>query len=275
VVRMEVGVEWRPRCGCAAKDFCPAGHLPPLFPSFPSTIFLFILITAPRGQIGELLATWSGCLATYLGRLATPWLPIKGLQRGASSFIPQAHKQSLYTTLCFLPPVQLTLTPRVLGTFCCVLFLQVLCMMKKLLGGVKRAFSSGLSSRGSNPHSNDSRSQDSPRSSSFMPSPHRTTGSSHYLAHDDVPEARNSDDISIHTTEEMEKYESLHHQEFAHTCIYDVNLLERVDLDEELPTILRTIGWGKLYDEPRQGSRLLTLEFLTTFEIVEKGKSCS
>jgi hypothetical protein len=48
-----------------------------------------------------------------------------------------------------------------------------------------------------------------------------------------------------------------------------VNLLERVGLDEELPTILRIIGWGKLYDEPCQDSRLLTLEFLTTFEIVE------
>jgi hypothetical protein len=51
-----------------------------------------------------------------------------------------------------------------------------------------------------------------------------------------------------------------------------VNLLERVGLDEELPTILWTIGWGKLYHEPRQGSRLLALEFLTTFETVEKGR---
>jgi hypothetical protein len=48
-----------------------------------------------------------------------------------------------------------------------------------------------------------------------------------------------------------------------------VNLLERVSLDEELPTILQTIGWGKLYDEPRLDSRLLTLEFVMTFEIVE------
>jgi hypothetical protein len=49
-----------------------------------------------------------------------------------------------------------------------------------------------------------------------------------------------------------------------------VNLVERVGLDEELPTILRTISWGKLYDEPRLGSSLLTLEFLMTFETVEK-----
>jgi hypothetical protein len=51
-----------------------------------------------------------------------------------------------------------------------------------------------------------------------------------------------------------------------------VNLLERVGLDEELPIILRTIGWGKLYNETHLVSRLLTLEFLMTFETVEKNR---
>jgi hypothetical protein len=143
-----------------------------------------------------------------------------------------------------------------------------------LLSGVKRALLSGPSSRGSGLRSTDNGLKDSPWSSSFMPSLHGTTRSSHYLAHDDVLATMDDDDISIRTSKEMEKYESLRHREFAHTCVYDVNLLERVGSDEELPTILRTIGWGKLYDEPRQGSRLLTLEFLMTFEIVEKnGKS--
>jgi hypothetical protein len=123
--------------------------------------------------------------------------------------------------------------------------------MKKLLSRVKRALSSGSSSRGSGSCAGDNRSQDSLRSSSFVPSPHGTTGSSRYHAHDDTLEATDGDDISIRTTEEMEKYESLRHREFAHTRIYDVNLLERVGSDEELPTILRTIGWGKTL---RQGS---------------------
>jgi hypothetical protein len=70
----------------------------------------------------------------------------------------------------------------------------------------------------------------------------------------------------------VEKYESLHHREFAHTRVYDVNLLERVSLDEELPTILWTIGWRKLYDEPHLCSFLLTHEFLITFETVEKNR---
>jgi hypothetical protein len=142
--------------------------------------------------------------------------------------------------------------------------------MKKLSSGVKRALSSGPSSRGSGSRSSDNGSQDSPRSSSFMPSPHGTAGSSRYLAHDDIPTATDGNDISIRTTVEMEKYESLCHWVFAHTHVYNMNLLERVCLDEELPTILRTISWGKLYDKSRLGSRLLTLEFLITFEPVEK-----
>jgi hypothetical protein len=105
-----------------------------------------------------------------------------------------------------------------------------------------------------------------------MPSLHGTTWLSHYLAHDDVPEATTGNDISIRTIEERDKYESLHRREFAHSCIYDVNLLERVGMDKELPTILRTISWGKLYDKPHQGSCLLTLEFLITFETDKKGR---
>jgi hypothetical protein len=144
--------------------------------------------------------------------------------------------------------------------------------MKKLMSLVKRALSSGMSSRGSGSRSSDNGSQDLPQSSSFVPSLYGTTGSSRYLANDDVPAATDSDEISIRTTEEMEKYESLHRREFAHTRIYDMSLLERVGLDEELSTIIWTIGWGKLYDEPHPGSHLLTLEFLMTFGIVERNR---
>jgi hypothetical protein len=50
--------------------------------------------------------------------------------------------------------------------------------------------------------------------------------------------ATDGDNISICSTEEMEKYESLCQREFGHTHVYDVNLLERVRMDEELPLIL-------------------------------------
>jgi hypothetical protein len=84
-----------------------------------------------------------------------------------------------------------------------------------------------------------------------MPSPHETGGSISYLAHDDVPMGTDGNDISIRSTKEMKKYETLHQREFGHTHVYNVNLLERVGMDEELPLILRTIGWGKLYGGDR------------------------
>jgi hypothetical protein len=69
-----------------------------------------------------------------------------------------------------------------------------------------------------------------------VPSPHEAGGSIHYLAHDDVPVATDGDYISICSTEEMEKYESLHHREFGHTRVYDVNLLERVGMMKSFPS---------------------------------------
>jgi hypothetical protein len=54
--------------------------------------------------------------------------------------------------------------------------------------------------------------------------------------------ATNSDDISICSTVEMEKYESLCQREFGHTRVYEVNLLERVGMDKELLLVIRTIG---------------------------------
>jgi hypothetical protein len=100
--------------------------------------------------------------------------------------------------------------------------------MKKLLSGVKRALSSGPSSQGSGSHSGDNGSQNLLQPSFFVSSPHVTMGSCRYLAHDNVPTATDGNDISIRTTKEMEKYESLCHREFAHTHVYDVNLVERV-----------------------------------------------
>jgi hypothetical protein len=111
-------------------------------------------------------------------------------------------------------------------------------------GGVKRAFLSSPSGWGFGSRFGDE-SQDSARSSSFKPHRTRQGGSICYPAHNGVPMATDSDNISIRSIKEMEKYESLHQREFAHTRVYDVNFLERVGMDEELSLILWTIGWEK------------------------------
>jgi hypothetical protein len=52
------------------------------------------------------------------------------------------------------------------------------------------------------------------------------------------------DDISIYTPEELERLESLQVQEFIHTCVYDVNLLKKGEIDIDLPTLFRAVGWS-------------------------------
>jgi hypothetical protein len=52
------------------------------------------------------------------------------------------------------------------------------------------------------------------------------------------------DAISIYTLEELERLESLQVQEFVHTRVYDVNLLKKGEMDVDLPTLFRTVGWS-------------------------------
>jgi hypothetical protein len=52
------------------------------------------------------------------------------------------------------------------------------------------------------------------------------------------------DDISIYTPEELERLESLRVQEFVHTLIYDVNLLKKAEMDIDLSSLFRVVGWS-------------------------------
>jgi hypothetical protein len=51
-----------------------------------------------------------------------------------------------------------------------------------------------------------------------------------------------------------------------------MSLLERVGMDLKLPTMFHVVGWEKLFEVPRSGSCLLTLEFLNTFEFFAIGE---
>jgi hypothetical protein len=52
------------------------------------------------------------------------------------------------------------------------------------------------------------------------------------------------DDISIYTPAELERLESLRVSEFVHTRVYDVNLLKKGELEEDLPTLFCVVGWS-------------------------------
>jgi hypothetical protein len=70
----KVGGEWRPGLGWLAKM---GGWLATnsLFSHFLLHYILFSSITTTLVHNGGTLATWTGHLATYHGRPATPWCP--------------------------------------------------------------------------------------------------------------------------------------------------------------------------------------------------------
>jgi hypothetical protein len=82
------------------------------------------------------------------------------------------------------------------------------------------------------------------RSSSFVPSWHRAAQLSYNPARTRGRKIVDDDDISIYTPEELERLESLRVQEFIHTCVYDANLLNKGEMDVDLPTLLHAIGWS-------------------------------
>jgi hypothetical protein len=82
------------------------------------------------------------------------------------------------------------------------------------------------------------------RSSSFVPSWHRAAQLSYSPTQTRGHKIKENDVISIYTPEELERLESLRVWEFVHTRIYDVNLLKKGEMDINLPTLFRVIGWS-------------------------------
>jgi hypothetical protein len=79
---------------------------------------------------------------------------------------------------------------------------------------------------------------------SFVPSWHRVTYLSYSLAQTRGRKIVDDDDISIYTPEELKRLESLRVQVFVHTRFYNVNLLKKGEMDVDLPTLFRSIGWS-------------------------------
>jgi hypothetical protein len=82
------------------------------------------------------------------------------------------------------------------------------------------------------------------RSSSFVPSCHRAVQWSYSPAQTGGGKIVDDDDISIYMPEELERLKSHRVREFIHTHVYNVNLLKKVEMDVDLPTLFYTVGWS-------------------------------
>jgi hypothetical protein len=85
--------------------------------------------------------------------------------------------------------------------------------------------------------------------SSFVPSWHRVTQLSYSPTQTEGHKIVNDDDISIYTSEELERLESLR--------VNNVNLLKKGEMDVDLPSLFRVVG------------RCFVMRFLESLLLVE------
>jgi len=55
-------------------------------------------------------------------------------------------------------------------------------------------------------------------------------------------------------------------KEFTHTPIFDSTLLHETGMDSEFKLIFRMIGWEDAWEITEQGSKLLTMEFISSLD---------
>jgi hypothetical protein len=77
-----------------------------------------------------------------------------------------------------------------------------------------------------------------------VPSWHKAAQLSYNPAQTEGHKIVDDDDISIYMLEQLKRLESLWVWEFVHTHVYDVNLLKKGEMDVDLPTLLRAVGWS-------------------------------
>jgi hypothetical protein len=83
------------------------------------------------------------------------------------------------------------------------------------------------------------------RSLSFVLSWHMAAQLSYSPAQTKGHKIMDGNDISIYTPKELDRLESLWVREFIHTCVYDVDLLKKGEMDANLPTLF----WLEFCDE--------------------------
>jgi hypothetical protein len=78
---------------------------------------------------------------------------------------------------------------------------------------------------------------------SFVPSWHRAVQLSYCPAQIRGRKIMDDDVISIYTSEELVRLESLRVRELVHTRVYDMSLLKKGEMDIDLPALFHAIGW--------------------------------
>ena len=77
--------------------------------------------------------------------------------------------------------------------------------------------------------------------------------------------------IILHSDMERQAYQALVTKVFEHTKVYSEDLLDKTGMRDEFEQAFAAIGWGNFWRITEPGSKLLTLEFLSTMVVYDHG----
>jgi len=79
--------------------------------------------------------------------------------------------------------------------------------------------------------------------------------------------------IDLESDREKQAYELLKERVFLHSPTLDHVFLKQIGMDVEFNTIFGQVGWSRVAPVHELGSRLLTIQFLGTLQIIDNGIS--
>jgi len=79
--------------------------------------------------------------------------------------------------------------------------------------------------------------------------------------------------IDLESGREKQAYELLKERVFLHSLTFDPVLLKQIGMDVEFNTVFGHVGWSRVAPVHELGSRLLTIQFLGTLQIIDYGIS--
>lgn len=77
--------------------------------------------------------------------------------------------------------------------------------------------------------------------------------------------------LDLEGDREIQAYNLIKLRKFVHTPAYDPELLERTGMSIDFPKVFNAVGWENVLPIWENGSRLLTIQFLCSLQIVEHG----
>ncbi|CAN6281989.1 unnamed protein product [Urochloa humidicola] len=139
--------------------------------------------------------------------------------------------------------------------------------MSKKLRSAARSLGRALSFR-------STRSQSSSQVPSFVssgmdidpPSPFEYDNPSSSSQQEERYELTNINQISLPLRPQTEIFNVVKLKEFTHTPMFDDTLLHKTGMDSEFELIFRNIGWEDAWQVTEHGSKLLTIEFISTLD---------